>query len=322
LRIHTAVLPSGGASLLQVAGMREKGKIMSSLAAKVIGRCMRMVSITYAAYVFNGSQVLAEAPSAPQSPAVPTAASSPAVTKGSDCQRYIGALSGEKKDKDLLAEPSVQALAPEVADLIACIAVKTDSEAACAPLIATLPSGQKGYSNEAKDCLYTQATYHEARAYPKGTSFLFSEMEWRQCDEPKVCAALREATRTGDETKCADSGAFASICRAYVKMDPSLCRVEGSLPKRSGEEAAVAENCKKAIETRGFLARGLKALADSGSKQEQALARAALGQADACAQLERAALDKCEARYAPPTAAAPASPSPATASPAPGTPSR
>jgi hypothetical protein len=335
---------------------------MTSPAVKLIVRCIRVapvLSLMFAGCTCSdGSQDAPAALAAPTAIVLPTepspAAQPPAgapqptasevsatvaptaleaagaaasATRG-DCERYIGAITGREEDKTLLKDPAVHALALQVPDLITCLAVKNDSEAMCDLLIATQSAGQKRYTSKARDCLYTQAMYHEARTYPKSTSFLFHEMEWRQCDGRKVCEALREATRTGDETKCAEAGPFQSICRAYVKLDTSLCRVEGKLPQRKGDEgadaeSAVAENCKKTIESRRFLAGGLKKSADSGSENERALAQAALGQADACKQYEKAAIDMCLAKSssatsggAPPAPAAPAPVAPAPATPA------
>jgi len=238
-----------------------------------------------------------------------------------DCEQYVAALSGQ--NPALLKDPGVTAFAPKAAELLTCLAVKNDSRAMCDPLIETSPSGEKSYLAEARDCFFAQSIFHEARAYPKGTSFTFTEIEVQQCDNPKACGAVLEATRTGDETKCAQLGPFQSICRAFVKLDTSLCRVEGKLPARQGDadavESKVEEGCRTTIDTRKYLARGLKAVAESGSGKEKALAQAALGQADACKEFEKSAIATCVSTTAPgaapanapeppPPAAAPAAP--------------
>jgi hypothetical protein len=236
----------------------------------------------------------AAAPAAPESGG---AAASDA--RRAECTRYVAALAG-KGDAALLKDPELQTLAMRVPDLITCLAVKGDSMALCDPL-TTMEDGQRRYTAEARDCIYAQSMYHEVRAYPKGTSFVYPEIEYKQCDSPEFCAALQEATRTGDETKC-PPGPWQSICRAYVKLDPSLCRVEGKIQEYKddkGKPIAFDEMCKQTIASRKFLAKGLQALADSGSPKERVLARAALGQADACAEYERAAVETCLALPGP-----------------------
>jgi hypothetical protein len=238
-----------------------------------------------------------------------------------DCDQYVAALAG--RNPALLKDAGLAEFAPHAAELLTCLAVKNDSRATCDPLVETSPSGEKSYFAEARDCIFAQSIFHEARAYPKGTSFTFTEIEVQQCDDPKACAAVLEATRTGDEKKCAQLGPFQSICRAFVKLDASLCKVEGKLPARQGDadavESKVEEGCRTTIQSRKYLASGLQAVAKSGSGKEKALARAALGEADACKEYEKSALEKCVSITAPAAAPdnAPEPPPPAAAPPAP-----
>jgi hypothetical protein len=157
---------------------------------------------------------------------------------------------------------------------------------------------------------------------------MFNEIDWRDCRGVSVipatlCDGIRDALRAGDVEACAKAGDGASICRAYMTLDKSLCRMEGklasaqfSLPDhKEGEPAtfdikkAAEESCRKSIDSRGFLAKGLKELAQSGPPREQALAKAALGQADACKSFAEPALQVCDigspVAPPPPPAAAP-----------------
>jgi hypothetical protein len=240
----------------------------------------------------------------------------------SDCEKHVAALAG--KDQASLKDPAVTAMAAGAPDLVTCLAVKQDSRAVCDSLVST-QEGKTQYSSAARDCIYMQSIFHEARAYPKGTSFTFSDIEMEQCEDRKSCEALREATRSGDEAKCDALRAFKSICRAFVKLDKSLCRVEGKLEGFKGANEAdaaskIEEGCRTTIDSRSFLARGLQAVADSGSGKERTLARAALGQPDACKEHEQTALKACLAASsasppAPPVPAEKAPPAPAEKAP-------
>jgi hypothetical protein len=232
-----------------------------------------------------------------------------ASAKRSACERYIGSLTGSSKDGALRDNPEVRKLASQVPDLVTCVAIKGDSEALCNPLIGE-SAGKRMYSSAARDCLYTQSMFHEAHAYPKGRSFMFPDIEFKQCQNPTWCEAMREALRSADEKKCAATGALQSICRAYIRLDKSQCRIEGTLPKQKdgqADEASTLAMCKETIETRGFLGNGLQSLAQSGQPREQAFAKAALGEANACASFEQAAMDACTGGgSSPPSGATPA----------------
>jgi hypothetical protein len=80
---------------------------------------------------------------------------------------------------------------------------------------------------------------------------------------------------------------------------------------------ALEEACRRNIESRAFLAQGLKALAESGRLRERELARAALQQADACETYAQTALQSCTGATPPPTPGAADANTPAT--PLPGT---
>jgi hypothetical protein len=241
-------------------------------------------------------------PHTPTQP-VPTPADSPTPdlaavgAKRAECDGYLAVLSGRKEGSSLADEPELRHLAESAPDLVICAAVKGDSEAV---LLA--------------DCLYLQAMFHELRTYPKGRSFMFTGMDYKQCMDRSVCDALRDALRSGDPKKCAQVGDGESICLAFMNLDKSLCRIpEGA--KGGGEqkedEGGVEELCRQTIESRAFLAQGLEALAESGEPRHRELARAALGREDACTSLARAAMDTCMEFIAPVADEPAAAPTPA-----------
>jgi hypothetical protein len=208
------------------------------------------------------------------------------------CERYVAAISGHG-DSTLLDDPQVQALAAHAApDLVMCGAVLADSDGLCQRL---MPPGH----GPSMACRHIRSDFHELRTYPNGRSFMFDEIDREECNHP-ACDSLLEAMRSGDAEKCALTADLQSICRAYITLDKSLCRLEGKqtepnggAQKGYGKEPGLEEGCRKTIESRGFLAQGLKALAESGPPRERALAKAALGQADACVQYAQSAMDLC-----------------------------
>lgn len=271
-------------------------------------------------------------PAPPTAPAEATSTLPPAPNAGgtageasSACEGYVAVLSGKKQDKASMDNPTVRALAQQVPDLVSCGAVRLDSEALCM-LLGTDP--QQGQTQQ---CLTQQGLFHELRAYPKKPSFFMTESEWRGCqDSPlaPVCDTLRQALRSGDATKCALKDDFQSICRkqitdlneaqcrivgpwmkrvteakcrAMVTLDKAACQVEqadlksGEFSKDMPEFFKEAEGeCKQKTEDRAFLGKGLNAIAESGPARERELAKAALGQADACAPFAQAAMDSCK----------------------------
>jgi hypothetical protein len=185
-----------------------------------------------------------------------------------------------------------------------------------------------------------RSIFNEIRAYPNGRSFLFDEIDYQDFKGIPALApytdALRQALRSGDPNECAKTGDLKSMCRAYMALDKSLCRVGGKLAeaqvelpdRKKGEPAklklkgGLETSCRRVIESRAFLAKGLNAVAESGPPREREFAKAALGQADACATFARQAVDLCAAS-AQGTAAGtplPGTPMPGAAAPAPVTP--
>jgi hypothetical protein len=160
---------------------------------------------------------------------------------------------------------------------------------------------------------------------------MFDEFTWKECRVVPAlttfCDGLQKALRSGNLAGCAQTGEGESICRAYMNLDASLCRLGGKLGdvefdapgKKEGEPAKVkvkdvaVESCKKHIESRKFLAKGLKALAESGPPRERELAKAALQHPDACETYAQAALRACEgtAPTPAPAGAEPKGPAPA-----------
>ena len=201
---------------------------------------------------------------------------------------------------------------------------------------------EKGHT---KECVQTVGLFHEVRAYPKGRSFYMIDTEWRGCQGSPyapICEAFRDALRSGNASKCAFKADYAAVChglipdlnksqctivapwiqrvteakcRAAISLDKSACRVDKS-DLKSGELAkympdffkGAEDECTQKTEERAFLGKGLKVLAESGSPQQRELAKAALGQADACATYSKTAMATC---MEGPPGAAPSSETPA-----------
>ncbi|MGH9808977.1 MAG: hypothetical protein ACRD9W_17290, partial [Terriglobia bacterium] len=104
----------------------------------------------------------------------------------------------------------------------------------------------------------------------------------------------------------ASLGPFASNCQALVTLDKSLCRApkgkefdghDANNSETYGE--SLAKDCVAQVEHMAYLAKGLKAAAESGPEDERGFAKAALGQADACTQYADAAKKACLAGAMP-----------------------
>lgn len=331
---------------------------MGSRTAVRFGRATRVAPIAiwlFAGCTCAGNPVGTPIPSAtaapPRTPTVaPTQAAAPAPApegqaaavatsvvaavdagkKPTECEGFIAVLSGRKLDPALLDNADLKAFAMTAPpDLIVCGAVRNDSDELCTRFFAT----ERGPS---KMCPQMRAIFHEVKTYPQGRSFLLSEVDWEDFkllreQNPAALDGLRAALRAGDANTCAQAGDLESICRAYIGLDPKLCRLQGKLAemevpvpyRKEGEPATIKakdileEHCRQTIESRKFLAQGLTALAQSSPSRERELAKAALGQADACALYAQKAMESCMGG-APPPAAGNASPTasvPAAAAP-------
>jgi hypothetical protein len=187
----------------------------------------------------------------------------------------VAVLSGKKKDDALLGDPKVKAVLARSFDLVACRAVAADSDEPCALV-----------SEQRDECRLLRGVFHELRANPQGRSYVFPDVKYEMCrSDPKlapICDRLRDAARSGDPNECTGTGSQETDCRAALKLDPSLC-----------EKAEDPDGCRKGIEFNRVFAPGLRALADSGPPREQALAKAALGDADACTPFAEAAVGSC-----------------------------
>ena len=132
-------------------------------------------------------------------------------------------------------------------------------------------------------------TFHELRD-PKKRGFIFSDEEYRDCTASvgvSVCDAIRSAIDAGDPSKCPSQQPLGAVCRATITLDPALCPKEG------------AKECKRDVEHWKTFADGLSGLRKSGTPEEQALAAAALGEADGCKPIAQSALDDCTAAIRP-----------------------
>lgn len=271
---------------------------------------MLIAGLTFAGCTCAGKSGAPATPAAGPARATPPAvAQTPtpvdlAALRQATCERYAAALSGRQPDPALYEDADLRALAGTAPELVTCGAVFTDSEEPCRKLLPV----EVGPS---KMCLHMRAIFHELRTYPQGRSFMLDEIDWNELAPlreriPAAFDALRAATRSGDVAQCEQAGDLRTICKAYLTLDASQCRVEGDLAagkvellvhKEGDSKAdlkfALEEGCRQTVESRAFLAPGLEALSQSGPPRERVLARAARGDAAACAEMEQAALKAC-----------------------------
>lgn len=220
------------------------------------------------------------------------------------CEARARAVLGSEAATKAVKESDVLGLGRRSAELVICSAVLNDSADICKRYFPN----EQGPSGA---CRQTQAIFHELRTEPKKRTFMFTEQDWQQCRGIKeaqgFCDGLRAALQSGNVDECTKAGDGEGICRAYMTLDKEKCAVTGalaevtfSLPDRKeGEPESykvgdiAAEDCRNRIDSRAFLAQGLEALAASGPKREQILARAALKQPDACAPRVEEAVADC-----------------------------
>jgi hypothetical protein len=254
-------------------------------------------------------------------PAAGTGNATPAFAPAAqgDCERYLAVLSGRTQDAKLMKSSEIRGFAQPAPDLVTCGAVRANSEDLCNTLLpddaGSAPASDFIAEGPYKACREQWATLKELRDHPQGRSFMFNDINMQGCrgikDLAPLCDGIRDAMRSGDEKKCASLGKFESICRAYIKLDKSLCKGDPNDPYAKN----AADDCVRKIERKGVWVQGLTKLAESGSPRERDLAKAALGKADACASLERDAMKACTA-VPPVPAAAPAEAAPDGGAPA------
>lgn len=269
-----------------------KSNVFESSMGCLVSRAFGLALLTTAlvgASVPGFSQT--DAPTAAQQKAAATAAPAPAVA----CDKYAEVLAGKKKGSAMLADPQLKLIALSAVDLAKCGAVAADSDELCKIL-----SGQA-----VDDCRATRAQFHELRTNPKGRAFLMTDIDYENCRKEKetapFCDGIREAARTGDPNKCPKSF-LEGFCRGIISLDKSQCVAAGKIEDKESGKAA----CEKIIDRHQHMAKGLKELAAAGSPMEREMAKAALGQADACKPYEKDAIKTCEALTAPPPKVAPA----------------
>ncbi|MEO8601501.1 MAG: hypothetical protein ABI629_02885 [bacterium] len=232
-------------------------------------------------------------------------------TSQAACEKYIRVLSGKSADAALLKDKAVLALAQAVPDLPTCGAVTADSEALCGTLPASPGGGDKKDGDLRQSCRKSWAQFHELRKAP-GRPFV-TVVELEECRASKEmapsCDAIAEAFRSGNPNKC-PGGAFQSMCQAAVSLDPSFCR--GSGPKADEQ----IKRCQQHIEEDRMRTKGLKVIAESGQGLDQQFAKAALGEADACAEQSAIAMTACTSGATASAAKEPAAKTPAPQEPA------
>lgn len=232
-----------------------------------------------------------------------------ATSKGdakASCQRYLGILAGRQQDGALLHNAEAQSIARLAPDLTTCGAVARDSDEPCNLL----------GDPEKNACRGNRGIYHELRKSEKRVS-IFGDVVFEDCRADKqlapYCETLRAATRSGDAKKCPPQN-LGAYCRAAIALDPSLCKYTGT------DTEGPQRDCVKTVEKLKSLAPGLKGLAKSGPSPDREFAKAALGEADACAPYEQKAMDACVANLTKPvespTAGPASAPNPPTAPPA------
>lgn len=255
-------------------------------------------------------------PAGTLAPTPDAAATATVSARRAGCERALAVLAGRDNDPKALDNPEVARLAVAAPDLVVCGAVATDAVARCTRLMPE-DSGPGGA------CRALVSIFHELKAYPKSHSFLITEDDGKELGLIKVPPseawdAVRAAVRSGDPNACAPAGDLAGICRAFIDLDPARCRVEGQLKDARVEAPKVAgkpklgklleDFCKENIKTRGFLAKGLESVAESGPARERVLAQAALGRPDACAQYAEGAMPICMGAGSAAAAGTPAAP--------------
>jgi hypothetical protein len=260
----------------------------------------------------------------PQATAAAVSTTPAAVDKkqAAACEGYVAVLSGRKTDAAALGNASLRTIAAP--DLVMCGAVFSDSDAMCQRLMPA-ESGPGGA------CLHTQSIFHELRAYPNSHAFMFDDVDFTDCHGvpglETYCTSLRKALRSGNPKDCAQVAGGESICRAYMSADKSLCIVTGKLatlevelpgkrkpgdPTKAKVKEWIEETCRSNIESRAFLGKGLKAIAESGPTRERELAKAALKQDEACQRYAQAAIQNCMAPTGSSTPGGTAANAPAT----------
>ncbi len=220
------------------------------------------------------------------------------------CQKAAAAFGQRSGDATLLGSAEARAVGMQNPDLVMCTAVLTDSDEPCNRYLPT----EKGPSNA---CLQLRAMFHELKTYPGKPTYVFTDFDWQACrstpEFKESCDKLRAALRAGNEKGCAGIGIGEPLCRAAISGDKTKCDVKVAAadsmvwhrdPGDKGPAAAniaefIAKDCHEKLDTRGPLAVGLKKIADSGSGQQQILARAALGQQHACSELVDQAVARC-----------------------------
>ena len=246
----------------------------------------------------------------------------------SACLHYVTVLAGREKDSAALANPELQALARRFPDLTTCGAVAGDSEALCKAM---------GQGEGKAPCRMTWSTYRDLRANQKGGRFVFPDAVFEHCGTeiaPIICEKMHEAAESGDPKKCEwgtsqvpditpdpkhhpmklDAAAlrttFPTFCRALVTLDKPLCgRIADPDIKRV---------CGELIDRNAVYANGLKGLAESADEPGRTLAKAALGQADACEPYAKPARDWCAQYGGMPAPSGTAPPTTGSAAPTPG----
>jgi hypothetical protein len=277
-----------------------------------IARIVGIMSVVAAIWVCSVQQTFAESadvgtPAVSPPPGSETAGATPASTpdvaaRRATCEEYVGALSGDPKRHALLESAEVQDLAKRTPDLLTCRAVKDDSDEPCKLL---------GDEKAIKSCRARRSIFHEWRAYPNGRAFMFNDVQFEDCRNFKAfepyCEAFRAAARAGDASKCTAVGEFQSLCRALITLDKSLCSAPKGKEFQGRDKGnsqtwaeEVAKDCERQVESMALYPKGMKAVADSGAPLDRQLAKAALGQPDACAPSVDHAIEACVARSSAP----------------------
>jgi hypothetical protein len=219
--------------------------------------------------------------------AAPPAAPAAAVdAKRAACQRAIDVLAGNADDTGVLASPEARLVADQLPDLVACGAVRKNSDALCQKLLTK-------DRTQLIACLSTRSTYNELRTNPKGRGFLFDDVKYTECQASGAgafCDDFRAALRAGDTAKCDALKQYGALCRAFVTMDVSACNT--SSPDETPD-------CVKVIERNALFGKGLEAIAKGGPPSDREFATAAMGAPGACAALAQKAMDLCAGSLQP-----------------------
>lgn len=157
-----------------------------------------------------------------------------------------------------------------------CLAVSKDDPATC----------DSAADDRKEDCQIEQMRFHELRHAREANKWRYTDIDLAQCihhaatagKNKGLCEDYAAAVRQQDPSRCPTLNVEGlNECPALAALDPARCP--------SGKKH---ERCIESVERFKLMASGgLKALAEQGSPSDKQLARAALGDKEACDMLSQ-----------------------------------